>query len=180
MSHSTAPFVSSRSLPGERTGTDYVSRAQLDWLKQSLSDSVARFKIVLNSVPIPDLSFVPIAGNIDAYDRWQGFPIQREELVAHCAQIPGVLFVSGDFHVGAAAYIEPSTRPGGDLKEILVGPGGSPINSAYALIPEGGRLPTIITKFNHTLFECNPATGKITVSWIGNDGAVLSSLTMDA
>jgi len=165
---------------GERTATDYVSRAQLDWLKQALTDSVARFKIVLNSVPITDLSFVPIAGNIDAYDRWQGFPVQREELVSHCAQIPGVLFVSGDFHVGAAAYIEPPTNPGGDLKEILVGPGGSPINSAYALIPEGGRLPTIITKFNYTLFECDPATGKITVSWIGNAGEVLSRLVMEA
>ena len=163
---------------GERSGDDYVSQAQLDWLKQGLSDSTATFKIVLNSVPITDLSFVPIAGDIDAYDRWQGYPAQRQELVDHCAEVPGVLFLSGDFHVGAAAYIEPATAPGGDLKEILVGPGGSPISSAYALIPEGGRLPAIVTQFNYTEFACDPATGQVTVSWIGNGGDVLKSLTM--
>jgi phosphodiesterase/alkaline phosphatase D-like protein len=165
---------------GERIAGDYISRAQLDWLKQGLADSTARFKVVLNSVPITDLSFVPIAGDIDAYDRWQGYPEQRQELVDHCAGIEGVLFVSGDFHVGAAAYIEPENAPGGHLKEILCGPGGSPISSAYALIPEGGRLPMIITQFNYTRFECDPDRGQITVSWIGNGGEVLGSLTMTA
>ena len=65
-------------------------------------------------VPITDLSFIPVVGDIAAEDRWQGFPAQREELVAHCADIPGVFFVSGDFHVGAAALIERDTpRPVG-------------------------------------------------------------------
>lgn len=165
---------------GERVGGDYISRAQMDWLKQGLSASSARFKIIVNSVPITDLSFIPVAGDIDAYDRWQGFPDQRDELVDHCAAIPGVLFIAGDFHVGAAAYIEPPAAPGGELKEILCGPGGSPIDSAYSFIPEGGRLPKIIARFNYTLFECDPASGRLTVQWIGNDGDVLSDLTMYA
>ena len=161
---------------GERVDGNYISPAQLDWLREALSQSTARFKIILNSVPITDLSFIPIAGDIDAYDRWQGFPAQRQELVDHCAGIPGVLFLSGDFHVGAAAYIEPPSSVGADLKEILCGPGGSPINSAYAFIPEGGRLPKVVAKHNVTLFECDPTTGNLSVQWIADDGRELARL----
>ena len=161
---------------GERTGGDYVSRAQLDWLKAALSESTARFKVILNSVPITDLSFIPVVGDIAAEDRWQGFPAQREELVAHCADIPGVFFVSGDFHVGAAALIDPADSPGGHLLEVLAGPGGSPVDSAYSLIAEGDRIVRVVPDHNVTVFTCDPATGELTVEWIGNDGEVLNSL----
>ncbi len=126
--------------------------------------------------PVYPTCFIPFVGDLEADDRWQGFPEQRAELVDHCADIPGVLFVSGDFHVGAAAFIEPAENPGGHLIEILAGPGGSPIDSRYSLVPEGDRIVRVVATHNYTLFECDPASGELVVSWIGNDGEVLERL----
>ena len=47
----------------------YISR-EMDWLKSSLSASTARFKFIMNSVPIID--FNDLIGEVEAIDRWQG------------------------------------------------------------------------------------------------------------
>ena len=59
----------------------YISREQLDWLKSSLSSSGARFKFIMNLVPIIDFS--DLIGEVEAIDRWQGFPEQRTEILSH-------------------------------------------------------------------------------------------------
>jgi len=164
---------------GERVGNDYISRAQMDWIKSALSASTARFKIILNSVPITDLSFFGIAGQVARSDRWQGFPAQRTELVEHCATIPGVLFVSGDFHIGAATRIDPINQPAGDIVEILAGPGGTDISSLYGFVQEGPRIPRLIRRNNTTIFECDPVAGQIAVRWVDNDGADIASYTVE-
>ena len=84
----------------ERTESLYLSVEQMDWLKQALSESKARFKLILNSVPIND--YTDMFGVALDDDRWQGYPAQRSEILAHIADnaIPGVLWISGDVHHG--------------------------------------------------------------------------------
>jgi alkaline phosphatase D len=105
---------------------EYVSKAQLDWLKAGLTNSTAMFKLILNSVPIGSF---PGAFQFANQDRWEGYPAQRTELLTHIdmTALTGVLFVSGDFHVGSMGRVG-TTGPGAGLLEILAGPGGQTAN----------------------------------------------------
>jgi alkaline phosphatase D len=162
----------------ERVGGNYISQAQMDWAKAGIRASTARFKIILNSVPITDLSFLPVVGDFAANERWQGFSAQRREFVDACASVPGVLIVSGDFHIGAAAQIDANDQSGAGITEVLSGPGGSPIDRRYSLIRPGNRIKAAIRQHNYTLFECDPQDGSVVVKWIGNDGAAIEELTI--
>lgn len=84
----------------------YISRAQMDWLKQALIDSPCTYKVVMNSVPITNM---PPVWDLAESDRWEGYASQREELLFHLSAegLDDVWFVSGDFHVCFAARIEP-------------------------------------------------------------------------
>ena len=75
-----------------------ISRANNSSGSSSLSESQARFKVIVNSVPITD--FDNWFGEVEADDRWQGYPIQREDILSHIetGDIEGVFWVSGDFH----------------------------------------------------------------------------------
>ncbi|MCA9545399.1 MAG: alkaline phosphatase D family protein [Myxococcales bacterium] len=114
-------FLLDSRLERDEAAGRYVSRAQLDWLKQALADSPAHFKILLNSVPIADLPLIWGPG-----DRWTAFPEQRAELLDHMvtAQVGNVVFLAGDFHVGAVWRVA-ERGPHSAMWEILCGPGGS-------------------------------------------------------
>lgn len=157
----------------ERSAADgvYLSRAQLDWLKAELSASPARFKIILNSVPITD--FYDAIGLLAEEDRWSGFPEQREELLTHAADIPGVLWVSGDLHWGTLSQVDPDGGVAADQHEVLAGPGGSFLNIAADLVVNREQYPILFAEWNHTRFSCDPGTGVVSVSFIGDDGSVL-------
>ena len=91
---------------GERDGeSQYISPEQLDWLKTELMASNARFKLLMNSVPITD--YKPIFGEVLADDRWQGYPEQRGELLDFIVgnEIEGVLSLTGAFHMSTACRI---------------------------------------------------------------------------
>ena len=92
-------------MPSTRGDTDiYVSRLQMDWLKAGLSASTAMFKLIVNSVPITDF---PGAFDLQANDRWEGYPTQRDEILSHIddESISGVLWISGDFHLASSQGI---------------------------------------------------------------------------
>ena len=77
----------------------YISDAQMAFLRDRLMNSTARFKVVLNSVPIANLPIPPWAFE---FDRWQGYAAQRDELIAFIRDngIEDVWFLTGDFHLG--------------------------------------------------------------------------------
>lgn len=93
--------------PSTRNGPDAqcISRTQMDWLKAGLAASTAAFKIIANSVPIANF---PGAFDLQANDRWEGYPAQRAELLDFLTgrAIRGVVFVSGDFHLATVAHLE--------------------------------------------------------------------------
>lgn len=113
------------------SANQYISIEQMEWLKQALSDSPCHFKVLLNSVPITQW---PQPVWIMAYDRWQGFPEQRRELLDHIADnsIEGVWSLSGDFHVASVGLVD-TTPPDNAIREVLMGPGGNKGNPAWTL-----------------------------------------------
>lgn len=158
---------------GERSPmrNEYISRAQMDWLKSGLLDSPAVFKIILNSVPITDF---PGLFDFASSDRWEGYATQRREILEHIdtMSIPGVFWVAGDFHLASAQTIATGTAPGARQFEVLVGPGAQSPN------PLAGTLGAPQFRWasgtnNYSTLDLDPSTRTITVIWHRGDGTEL-------
>ncbi len=147
----------------------YISQTQLDWLKSGLSQSTARFKIILNSVPITD--FTDLIGDFADEDRWSGFPEQRTEILAHIEDsgITGVLWIAGDLHWAAVAAVGRAGELGEGQREVMVGPGGSTLNVAADLADDFAQFPLLFAQWNHTRFSCDPGTGIVSVRFVGDE-----------
>jgi alkaline phosphatase D len=163
----------------ERKNGEYISQAQMDWLKTGLSESTARFKVIVNSVPIADFSAQ--FGDFGAEDRWQGFPAQRTEILSHIEDnsVSGVLWLAGDLHVGGLGKVDPAGSVAENQWEVLAGPAGSAINFAAGFISPNERLPIIMDEHNSTLFEVDPDASTITVSFIGDSGEVVRARVVE-
>ena len=159
---------------GERRSDDdiYISEAQMNWLKDGLSSSTARFKMIMNSVPITDME--DLIGEVEAIDRWQGFASQRTEILSHIEEndIPGVLWISGDFHFGFIAQVGRTGEVGDSMMEVLVGPTGSFINIMGELLVTTEQYQQALPEWCHTRFECNPQTGEVFIQYILDDGSI--------
>jgi len=163
---------------GERQNGKYISPEQMTWLKDELLLSTARFKIIVNSVPIADFS--AYIGSIEAADRWQGYPTQRSEILSHIADytIPGVLWLTGDFHMGGVIKVDAPGGPAAEEWEVMVGPAGSPINAYIGFISESDRLPVLVSQWSYTLFEADPVTGVVDINFIGDSGTVVDAWSL--
>jgi alkaline phosphatase D len=69
-----------------------LGQAQLDKFYNAISRSTARFKVVINQVPIQQYYVFP-------YDRWEGYEAERKKLVEALQQnVDNVIFLSTDVH----------------------------------------------------------------------------------
>lgn len=102
----------------------YISPEQMEFLKERLRSSPCHFKIVMNSVPITNM---PGVWDVAAFDRWEGYPGQRDELLAFIDDelLTNVWFLSGDFHTCFVSRIEPSGGLTANTYEIAVTGGNS-------------------------------------------------------
>lgn len=154
---------------------EYVSRAQLDWLEAGLASSPCTFKVILNSVPISTFSGAMFGLFVD--DRWEGYPAQREELLAFIEdrKIGGVLWVSGDFHLASMGRV--STKgPGQKAIEALVGPGSQQPNPSPSY-PEPGQFDWASAVNNYAVLELNPDTGEARIVYRDAKDRVLADRT---
>jgi len=124
----------SERVPDSRETEDatYIGALQMEWLKEGLKNSNAHFKIIMNSVPITKFDH-PIW--FMEFDRWQGYPAQREELLDHIVDsgIENVWWLSGDFHLGSVNRVE-SSGPYASMWEIMMGPGGNDGNPIWPFV----------------------------------------------
>jgi alkaline phosphatase D len=146
----------------------YISPEQMTWLKDGLKTSTATFKLIVNSVPITNF---PHLFDFASNDRWEGYGAQRAELLDAIVQngLAGVLFVSGDFHLGASATVEPSGNWSG-LREILMGPGDQSANPLWNTITSP-QFEFKTGTSNVTLFEADPNATPPTIKVTFVDGA---------
>ncbi len=110
----------------------YIGREQMEWLKKGLKESNAHFKIILNSVPI---TLFDHEIWLMAFDRWQGYPAQREELLRYILdeQIENIWWLTGDFHLGTVNRLQ-SSGEYASMWEIMMGPGGNDGNPIWPLV----------------------------------------------
>lgn len=93
---------------------DFLGRAQMNWVKSTLSASKARWKVMANEVTIMPTRVTNGANY--TYDNWLGYPQEREELLTHIrdAKINDVVFVTGDIHTFIAGDVRTGDGATGD------------------------------------------------------------------
>lgn len=158
--------------PKSREGDDavYLSEAQLSWLLDGLAASPATFKLVMNSVPITDM---PGFFDAAADDRWEGYSAQRTRLLSEldARGIQGVVFLSGDFHLGAAGRVAPSGL-GANRLEFIVGPASNFTNPlAGSLTPPQFDWAKDVNNF--ALLELDPVKGELEITYRDENGQLL-------
>lgn len=157
--------------PSTRTTrtAQYLSRAQMDWLKDGLARSTARFKVIANSVPIANMPFTFGGGD----DRWEGYAAARDEILDHITgrSIRGVWWLSGDFHLGAVGKLE-NAGARSAMRDIIAGPGGQFPNPLFlSLLPSQFEFTT--GENNTVTLRADPARNELTVRFINGAGRVI-------
>jgi len=164
--------------PSTRKDADaqYLSPEQLAWLKAGLVASDAVFKVILNSVPI---SSFPGAFQVAPGDRWEGYPAQRRALLEHIdsSGLRGVLWISGDFHLGSIGRVATSGA-GATQLEVLAGPGAQSPNVLWTTLG-GSQFDFATGTNNYTTFRFDPTNRRVRVAFLDGDGATLVDRTYD-
>lgn len=159
----------------------YIGAEQEAWLLDELRASTATFKLVATTVPITD--YTDFIGDIQAEDRWQGWPEQRERVLRTIEDdgVEGVLWVGGDVHFATVSSlaVAGSGDPGQGQYEVVAGPAGSFPNVAADLYEgETGQYLTMFSTWNTVLLTFDPGLRSVEVVFVGDDGAELDRLTL--
>ncbi len=172
-----------------------LGTAQKAWLKNALQNSTATFKFIMNGPPITALQFVP-------YDRWDGYPQERTELLDFIQDPNGdtnttdhlknVIFLSTDLHGIVVSHDQvDSTHL---IPEVVSGAVGmDPIfrelpPSIVSFLPS---LPTLLTqitefdidRFNVVTIDVDPAhtpTPEAVLHFFDRSGKEIHTVTFDA
>lgn len=160
--------VRSERKPSTRgaANAQFISPAQMTWLKDRLAKSTAVFKLIVTSVPITNF---PAAAAGEA-DKWEGYPAQREEILDFIADgaLKGVWWLSGDLHFGSVGGIAAS-GPRLQMREVLMGPGGT---NARSVELSAAQFDKVIDEKNYTVFRADPIKRELTVEFIGASGSI--------
>jgi phosphodiesterase/alkaline phosphatase D-like protein len=142
----------------------YISREQMDWLKNGLDKSKAMFKVIMNSVPIGVFPFPSES------DRWEGYPEQRNEILSFIDDndIPGVLWLSGDFHFASVGRVSPH-GPGSCQTEILAGPGAQLPNYLAMGLNASKQFDWASARNNYVTLTFSPFTYEVKLCFMGGD-----------
>lgn len=153
----------------------FISPAQMTWLKQRLKASTAVFKFVVTSVPITN--FPPSAAG--EADKWEGYPAQREEILDYVqAQgLKGVWWLSGDLHFASIGGIG-ATGARRAMHEVLMGPGGTTARTNITL--SSTQFDTVIEQKNYTSFRVDPIAKEVTIEYLGANGKSIFKKTYPA
>ena len=71
----------------------YLGRRQMERFKDAISKSDARFKVIMNELPIQQYYILP-------YDRWEGYEAERQELLGFLRDrgVKNTIFLTTDVH----------------------------------------------------------------------------------
>jgi hypothetical protein len=182
--------LDARSFRSPKAGT-YLGAAQMTWLKAALLRSKAPFKFIANSIPIADWG--SLLGPIEEDNRWtfKSYEAERTSILSYIDSnaIPGVVWLTGDFHVGSVVRVGSNSRSlAYEAFEVMAGPGGSEINPFFRWkLHFLGKLwdvvarqfIKIIAKYSYIKLTCNPLTKRVFIDFIGDDGRSIWNTELD-
>jgi alkaline phosphatase D len=100
---------------------NYLGRKQMAFTKQRLSSSGAAWKVIGNELMMMNAELP--GGNYYGFDNWQGYTVEREELLAHIkgGGIKDVVFITGDIHTFIAGDVRTAKSRGESVALEFVG-----------------------------------------------------------
>jgi phosphodiesterase/alkaline phosphatase D-like protein len=169
-----AIFAPTRTMLGQR---------QKALLKAALLFSTAKFKFVINEVPIQQFYVLP-------YDRWEGYGFERAELLGFIRLfgIDNVVFLSADFHGNLLneVFIDRFLAPEPVAVEAVTGPIAdvtvekglnADLSNAFKRFLKDKKGLDVecvhLDAFSYGLVEVNTSTGTATIMLKDDTGAVL-------
>ena len=119
---------------------DFLGRTQMNWVKSQLSASKAAWKVMANEVTIMPTRV--LGGAFFGFDSWDGYPQEREELLAHIRdqQIKDVVFVTGDIHTFIAGDVRTAAGTGDPAAVEFVGGSVTAAGLGETDLPAGGGV----------------------------------------
>jgi alkaline phosphatase D len=119
---------------------DLLGRTQMNWVKTQLSASKAAWKVMANEVTIMPTRV--LGGAFFGFDSWDGYPQEREELLAHIhnQQIKDVVFVTGDIHTFIAGDVRTAAGTGDPTAIEFVGGSVTSSGLGETDLPAGGGV----------------------------------------
>jgi alkaline phosphatase D len=99
----------------------FLGRTQMDFVKNRLRASQAAWKVMANEVMMMPV-MLP-GGAFAQFDSWQGYPVEREELLTFIATsgIADVVFITGDIHTFIAGDVRTGLGAGDTVATEFVG-----------------------------------------------------------
>ena len=115
---------------------DYLGAAQFQRFRRDLRRSTARFKVVMNELPVMQYYTLP-------YDRWEGYEAERQRFLRLLAREKNVVVLTTDVHatlVNDARFqtLEPGGPRDSGVLEVIVGPAAT-ANFALEIDDATGR-----------------------------------------
>lgn len=166
-----------------------LGRRQKRLFKTALLESRAKFKFVINQVPIQQFYFLP-------YDRWEGYAAERAEILNFIRDhnIENVIFLTTDAHRNQinAVFIDRFLDPQPLAHEFITGPIATFTTEQEILNVFGPDLtPTVVTAvhqifslvgvecrhlnaLSYGLVEVNGSAGTATITLKDDAGMVIS------
>lgn len=168
----------------ERNSSHIVSVQQMEWLKKSLLDSSAKFKLVLSGVPFTDITSL---GVVFPFGSWTWFSSQRNEVLNHILdnKIPGVMFLSSSARFGGYSRVNtsnPDTTWGvQNVTEVLAGPVGTVVHPSTILNPQTAFatnfLSPIVDTWTYTKVTLDPVSDEARIQFIDDTGQPVADVT---
>jgi alkaline phosphatase D len=151
-----------RYVPDASAGKTMLGEAQWQWLEAQLREP-ADVRLIVSGIQV--------VTNGHGWESWSLFPLERQRLyqLISTTQANGVVFLSGDRHIGAL-YAEPSSGPYPIFEMTSSG-----MTHAWAGAKEAGpnRLGELVTENHFGLIEVDWATRRLSLSIHNLAGASL-------
>jgi hypothetical protein len=159
--------------------SQFISRAQMDSLKNGLKNSTATFKFILTPVPVS--TFPAAAPHV--YDRWEGYHTQRTEILGWIRDmhLSGVWWLAGDYPMGSVGHLEEYGHQWYGMREVLMGAGG---NSRDVEGPQqragSAQWDFSTAQNNYFVYTADPIAQTLRVSCYTAGGTLLFDRTYQA
>ncbi len=161
-----------------------LGSVQKQLFKNALLSSTAKFKFVINEVPIQQLYALP-------YDRWEGYDAERTEILNFIRDnnIRNVIFLTTDLHANGInqVFIDNFADPSPIAEEFVTGPvatttlqestlsrfgptGLTAINGLISIVEVDCRH---LDAFSYGVVDVNTSAGTATITLKDDAGAVL-------
>jgi len=161
-----------------------LGSVQKQLFKNALLSSTAKFKFVINEVPIQQLYALP-------YDRWEGYGTERTEILnfIRANNLTNVIFLTTDLHANGInqVFIDNFADPSPIAEEFLTGPvatttlqesilsrfGPAGMIALNGLINIVGLDCHQLDAFSYGVVDVNASAGTATIALKDDTGAVL-------